>query len=418
MKLNSYYLRSLLLILCLLATLTAAAQPGRRKVLFIIVDGIPADVLEKQNTPNMDRIAAIGGYTRAYVGGEKDAYSQTPTISAVGYNSLLTGTWVNKHNVWDNSIEAPNYHYWSIFRHLKAQYPEKKTAVFSSWLDNRTKLVGEGLPETSNLEVDYKVDGLELDTVNFPHDKERAFMHRIDERVVDEAAEHVREQAPDLSWVYLEYPDDMGHLYGDSEQLNRAVEIADNQVGRIWEAIAYRQQQHREEWLIVITTDHGRDSKSGKHHGGQSERERTIWIVTNADDLNAYFENAQPAIVDIMPSIARFMNISLPREVLMETDGVPFIGKLSIVQPTATYQENQIRLSWKALERKGKVKIWLATTNRFKTGGKDEYRLLKTVAAKDEKAVVPAVKAADGFYKIVLEAPHNSLNRWIVLEKN
>lgn len=404
--------------MCLLSALTAAAQPDKRKVLFIIVDGIPADVLEKIATPHMDRIAAIGGYTRAYVGGEKDAYSQTPTISAVGYNSLLTGTWVNKHNVWDNSIEAPNYHYWSIFRHLKAQYPEKKTAVFSSWLDNRTKLVGEGLPETGNLQVDYKFDGLELDTVNFPHDKEREFMRRIDERVVDKATEHVREKAPDLSWVYLEYPDDMGHRFGDSEQLNRAVEIADKQIGRIWEAIAYRQQQHQEEWLIVITTDHGRDSKSGKHHGGQSERERATWIITNAQDLNDYYRKEQPAIVDIMPSIARFMNISLPREALLETDGVPFIGKLSIVQPAATFQDNKIQLSWKALEREGEVKVWLATTNHFKTGGKDEYRLLKTVPVKDGKATIPANSAFNGFYKIVLEAPHNFLNRWILLDKN
>lgn len=404
--------------MCLLSMLTAAAQTGERKTIFIIVDGIPADVLEKQNTPNMDRIAAVGGYTRAYMGGEKDAYSQTPTISAVGYNSLLTGTWANKHNVWDNDIEAPNYHYWSIFRHFKAQYPGKKTAVFSSWLDNRTKLVGEGLPETGNIQVDYKVDGLELDTVNFPHDKERNFMHRIDERVADEAAAHVREHAPDLSWVYLEYPDDMGHKYGDGEQLNQAVKLADSQIGRIWEAVAYRQQQHREDWLVVITTDHGRDSESGKHHGGQSERERTTWIVTNAHDLNDRFRKGRPGIVDIMPSIARFMNMAIPREALMEIDGVPFIGRLSIAEPTAVYQHGEIQLSWKALEKKGKVKVWLATANHFKTGGKDAYRLLETVPLKDGKVVIPANGASDGFYKIVLEAPHNFLNRWVIIDKD
>src|SRR4051794_8697433 len=71
-----------------------------KKVLFVIVDGIPADVLERVNTPSIDQISSDGGYARAYLGGERGGYSETPTISAVGYNSLLTGTWANKHNVW------------------------------------------------------------------------------------------------------------------------------------------------------------------------------------------------------------------------------------------------------------------------------------------------------------------------------
>src|SRR5690606_36396379 len=127
--------------------------------LFVIVDGTAADVLERVYTPYVDMIAQEGAYSRAYLGGEKGSYSETPTISAVGYNSLLTSTWANKHNVWDNNIEAPNYHYWSIFRFFKRQYPDKTTAVFSTWLDNRTKLLGEGLPQTGTLKIDYSFDG-------------------------------------------------------------------------------------------------------------------------------------------------------------------------------------------------------------------------------------------------------------------
>ncbi|MEZ5027998.1 MAG: alkaline phosphatase family protein [Ferruginibacter sp.] len=91
--------------------------------------------------------------------------------------------------------------------------------------------MGENLAATGNLKLDYHFDGLELDTVNYPHDKKRDFMHSIDEAVVSNAENYIKAEAPDLSWVYLEYTDDMGHMYGDSPEFYKAVEMMDNQVG-------------------------------------------------------------------------------------------------------------------------------------------------------------------------------------------
>ena len=147
---------------------TVEVEPARKAV-FIIVDGIPADVVEAADTPVLDEIAAQGGYTRAWVGGEAGGESETPTVSAPGYMNLITGTWANKHNVYDNDVSDPDYRYWDIFRIAKAHDPGIRTAIYSTWTDNRTKLLGNGLPEAGGSKLDFHADGYELDTERFPH---------------------------------------------------------------------------------------------------------------------------------------------------------------------------------------------------------------------------------------------------------
>lgn len=406
-------MKQLFLVLVFIAT-TFCTTAQKKKVVFMIVDGIPADMVEKLNTPALNAISKIGGYRRAYVGGEKGGYSQTPTISAVGYNSLLTGTWVNKHNVWDNDIKEPNYHYHNLFRLIETQQPSKKTAIFSTWLDNRTKLIGEGKPEAGGIQLDHHFDGLELDTVRYPHDADAFYVHKIDEEVVKQAAMYIRNEGPDLTWIYLQYTDDIGHMYGNSGRFEKAIEIMDDQVRRIWEAIQSRERNYGDKYEIYITTDHGRDNETGKGHGGQSDRERATWIVTNAANLNNYFDKHVPAIVDIMPSIAHTLKLKLTRDQQMEIDGIALNKPVSAIEPSALLEDGKIIVKWKALAQKGNVKIWLTTTNNFKTGGKDVYKQVASAPLASETAEIDVSKMPSDFYKIVIEAPDNMLNRWIV----
>lgn len=400
-------------LLILMAALCVAAVSARtRKAVYVIVDGVPADQIERLHTPAIFGIAEQGGYARAYTGGEVGNYTETPTISAVGYTNLLTGTWVNKHNVKGNNNQNPNYNYWTLFR-IAAEQPRKRTTgLFSGWTDNRTVLIGEGRKETGNLKIDHVFDGCDKDTVKFPHKELEMHVFDYDEAVTDAAAKCIREDAPDLSWVYLWYPDDAGHLKGNGEFFDEYVRKADDQVARIWDAVKYREENFDEDWMIIVTTDHGRRD-DGFGHGRQSERERGTWISVNKP-VNSHFTDGTLSIVDIAPTIIRYLGLYVPRDNAWEQDGVPFFGQSDIYGLKARPYDDGFLLEWNTHDKTVPVNVYVATSNDFADGGKDKYVKVAQLPAGRTSCKVAADKVpASKFYKFVVTTPATHLNSWV-----
>ena len=297
------------------------------KTLFVVVDGIPADVIERVSTPGIDAVAARGSYQRAYVGGEIGMPTESPTVSAVGYMSLLTGTWSNKHNVRANYGIEPNYAFWDIFRVAKYQARAITTGLFSTWTDNRTNLMGDGLEAAGGYKFDFVADGYENDPAFAPALEVVERIQAVDLHVTTLAAKTLLESAPDLSWVYLQHTDDIGHRDGDSPSMDFAVRWVDARVSELWGAVQARSQQFvGEDWLVIVTTDHGRTSSNGKGHGGQSDRERTIWIASNSPRMVSPAERSA-AIVDIYPTIVEHMRFDMPEEVAAQLDGQSLLSQ-------------------------------------------------------------------------------------------
>lgn len=402
----------LLAAVLLLSGQCTSAQ-SNKKAVFIIIDGVPADVIERLNPPGIKAIADSAGYTRSYQGGVKGTHCQTPTISAPGYNNVITGVWGNKHNVVDNDIAAPNYNYWNLFRVLETKSSRYRTAVFSTWEDNRTRLIGEGLPEAGKIKLDYSYDGLEHDSVNFPHDKGSLYVKKIDRAVTREAVNHIATTGPDLTWIYLEFTDDMGHKSGDGPEMDAAVIHADSLILSVWQAVSTRQAQMQEDWLVVVTTDHGRDAATGKHHGGQSDRERTTWIATNSRNLNSRFKQ-NPAVVDIFPSICNHLGVSIPESVAKELDGVPFIGDIDLSDLRGVSDKGKITLTWTShVTDQSKAEVFISHTDNFKKGyDADKYTKVGDVFIRNGKFST-SVNTESKMIKVLVKGPHHYTNVWI-----
>lgn len=115
--------------------------------------------------------------------------------------------------------------------------------------------------------------------------------------VRDAAVEFLGITDVDAAFVYFGQVDVVGHHEGVGESYIQSIERVDELVGTVMAALDARDD--RDDWIVVLTTDHGHIDAGG--HGGRSAEECEIWAVSDGADLLA--EIAGPG--DIAGAIER-----------------------------------------------------------------------------------------------------------------
>jgi predicted AlkP superfamily pyrophosphatase or phosphodiesterase len=134
------------------------------------------------------------------------------------------------------------------------------------------------------------------------------------------AVEELRTGNPDALFLYLGNPDETSHHHGSiGEEYRAAIAAADRAVGRVMEALRGRRDFRGEDWLVLVSTDHGRTAAGG--HGGDTPEESAIFILVSgsAAERGEIAEGA--AIVDVAATALTHLRGSL--DPAWELDGRP-----------------------------------------------------------------------------------------------
>jgi predicted AlkP superfamily pyrophosphatase or phosphodiesterase len=279
-----------------LAALAMSCSPEgqalrEKRLLLIGLDGVRVDILVQAATPHIDSLIADGVFTDR-------ARTRPPTVSGPGWSSMLTGVWADKHGVTGNDFTANDYAAYPDFLTRLERIDETYgTFAVLDWPPLAT--TASGGPLVGDV-VDRKIliDG---DSLGY----EVADSQSVEAAVAVLAAEDI-----DAAFVYLGNIDVVGHELGSlSTEYRVAIEQADRWVGALVEAIMNRSTHNEEDWLILISTDHGRRDDGG--HGGESIGERTIFYLASGSAVDKEAVLAEVGIVDVAVTALYHLGVTI-----------------------------------------------------------------------------------------------------------
>ncbi len=235
------------------------AQRNPKRVVIIGLDGFSVDGFKTAKHPNIDKMAAAGVLslsTRAVM----------PSVTLPNWTSHLSGSGPEEHGVVANNWVLENHplkcletdndgYYPSIFKVLKDEVPNVKTAFFYNWAE----LI-------NSMNKNY------MDEISFQW-KDRYDSNYL--KAFDFILENKKN--PTFVFLYSVHTDHAGHNHKwMSPQYIAAIEEADTAIGIFLDKLKAENLYDGTHFMLI--TDHGGNPASG--HGGISMEEMQVpWAI-------------------------------------------------------------------------------------------------------------------------------------------
>lgn len=261
-----------------------------KRVLVIGIDGCRSDALQAANTPNLDQLIAASRYSWTLNRGV-----DYPS-SGSGWSSLLTGVWPAKHGVLDNFYQGKKYGQYPSFL---CRIKEANTCFKTASIVHYAAINDEIISPCNAVLRDYDED----------------------QQVRDAVTNYLNDCNMDVVFTHFDGVDHAGHSRGfhpSIPQYIEAIEQVDAHLKPILEAIYQRERDNNEDWLVVVSTDHG-GTIEGTHDDNATEVTQVFGIFRTKNTANPGVLPTSPELVDIAPTI--YSHLGIPIDAAWNLDG-------------------------------------------------------------------------------------------------
>lgn len=228
---------------------------GSRKVLLIGIDGVRADALQRADMPTLDWLHRNGFGTFA-------SWHQDITISGPSWSSILCGVYHDKHGVVNNKFRGKRYDRYPMLPIIAKSYePGLKFGMYMEW----DKLIKHSVGQQWDQILKGSIAGTD--------------------ETAERSSEWLIETDLDFYFVYFGAADYVGHISGFSPHnpfYRWTLEGIDRGINEVIHSLKRRKDYFNEDWLILLTTDHGGTLFS---HGGLSPSERQVFWLAYSDRI-------------------------------------------------------------------------------------------------------------------------------------